>query len=339
MPIAKAIQFMNDNAASAPQIRVSYERLDVERRLGDDVIAAVVFGAPGDKPTDPRYVNVDLEPCGGFQPAEVWRAQGEVRLDTSGPIRFVECDHCTFGWLELDELRLGGLENASEIAYRALLNFQHGRRHCHLWRIWNFIADINHGTGDEERYKIFSLGRARAFAAANAQSIGRGYPAATAVGRPGGRRTVQVFWMAGSSPGAMIENPRQMSAYHYPREYGPAAPSFSRAMTTETPMLLVSGTASIVGHASVHAGNLPEQIAETCRNLEAIASKQQLARPFDGLDFPHNTLLRAYVRPGVDHHLIERNLRQRYGSVACMFVTAEICRRELLLEIEAIHQA
>ena len=339
MPIAKAIQFMNDKGGFAPPLRVSYELLDAGQHLGQDVIAAVVFGAPSDQPTDPRYVTVDLAPCGDFRPAEVWRVHGKVRLDTSGPIRFVECDHCTFGWLELDELRLGGLEKASEVAYRALLNFQYSRRHCHLWRIWNFVADINQGTGDEERYKVFSLGRARAFAAASAQFIGRGYPAATAVGRPGGRRTVQVFWMAGSSPGGMIENPRQMSAYHYPRQYGPAAPSFSRAMTTETPMLLVSGTASIVGHASVHAGDLSAQIDETCRNLEAIARKHSMAQFFDSPGFPRNTLLRAYVRPGVDHCLIESHLRQRYGDVACMYVTADICRRELLLEIEAIHQA
>ena len=338
MTIEEAIRFMNDNGAPAPPIRVSYECRDAGQRLGEDVIAAVVFGAPSNQPTDPRYVSVDLEPCGDYRPAEVWRVQGKVRLDTSGPIRFVECDHCTFGWLELDEQRLGGLEKASEVAYRALLTFQYGRRHCHLWRIWNFIADINHGTGDEERYKVFSLGRARAFAAANAQYISRGYPAATAVGRPGGLRSVQVFWMAGSSPGVMIENPRQMSAYHYPRQYGPAAPSFSRAMTTETPMLLVSGTASIVGHASVHAGDLPAQIDETCRNLEAILRKQPLAKSVGSSGFPPNTLFRAYVRPGVDHCLIERHLRRRYGDVACMFVTAEICRRELLLEIEAIHQ-
>jgi hypothetical protein len=58
-----------------------------------------------------------------------------------------------------------------------------------------------------------------------------------------------------------------VSAYDYPRQYGPAAPSFSRAALTPDPLLLISGTASIVGHASVHLGDVTAQLEETLANL------------------------------------------------------------------------
>ena len=120
----------------------------------------------------------------------------------------------------------------------------------------------------QERYKLFCLGRARAFAAVHATSPDIGYPAASAVGKPRGVRTLQVCWLAGREAGTTLENPRQVSAYDYPRQYGPAAPSFSRAALTPDPLLLISGTASIVGHASVHLGDVAAQLEETLANLD-----------------------------------------------------------------------
>ena len=49
--------------------------------------------------------------------------------------------------------------------------------------------------------------------------------------------------------GTPVENPRQVSAYRYPREYGPQSPTFARALLPPSPRvpLLLSGTASIDG--------------------------------------------------------------------------------------------
>ena len=65
----------------------------------------------------------------------------------------------------------------------------------------------------------------------------------------------------------------KVSAYRYPRQYGPQPPSFARAMlpptATQHPLLL-SGTAAVVGHASQHADALLAQIDETFLNLSLI---------------------------------------------------------------------
>jgi hypothetical protein len=55
-------------------------------------------------------------------------------------------------------------------------------------------------------------------------------PAATCIGRFDGVRRLQVYWLAAREAGLPLENPRQVSAFRYPRQYGPQSPSFSRAL-------------------------------------------------------------------------------------------------------------
>ena len=251
----------------------------------------------------------------------------------------MEDGHCLAGWIELEERRFGGLVEASEAAYRGLLRFHAQSPFRHVWRVWNFITAINEGEGDEERYRLFCLGRARALAAAHAASPDIVYPAASAVGKPTGARTLQVCWLAGRNPGETLENPRQVSAYDYPRRYGPAAPSFSRAMLTPHPMLLISGTASIVGHASVHPGDAAAQLEETLANLDGLLRQAHARAGLGSARLGPESLVKVYLRNGTDTAAIESRLRERLGQeVPFLVVAADICRSELLLEIEVVQR-
>lgn len=331
---------MKNEPASSAVLHVACSPLDPAQPLPDDLLAAVVFGASTPCADDPRCLRIGLEPLAGAGLVETWRGRGPARLGTAGPIRFVENGQCLFGWIDLEESRFGGLVDAAEAAYRGLLSFHAASEYPHVWRLWNFVTAINEGAGDDERYKLFSLGRARAFAAAHATSPGIGYPAATAVGKPSGARTLQVCWMAGKEPGLMIENPRQMAAYHYPRQYGPAAPTFSRAMLIPGPALLISGTASIVGHASMHLGDIDGQIDETLVNLEVLLERARVAGHFPSTRLGPASLLKVYLRPGIDPVHVEQRLRSRLGAdVPIVIVAADICREELLIEIEAVQRA
>ncbi len=318
----------------APRLVVEYRRLDPQAGLGPDVLAAIAFGAGCELPQDPRCIRAPLEPHVGAGLSLVWTGSGAVKLGQSGLVRHAADGHHLMGWLEVDEDACGGIAGAARVAYEALLDFTAASRYAHLWRIWNFIGDINEGVGDDERYRQFCVGRAEAFTRAGGRPQGPGFPAATAVGTLDGRRRLQLCWLAGAETGRPLENPRQVSAYRYPREYGPASPSFSRAMLTPAGTLLVSGTASIVGHGSLHPGDADAQFEETLRNLDAVAgasTERGLAR---GVGAP---LLTVFLRRPVDAQWIARRLRERYGSDAGIVVLdAEICRTELLLEIEAI---
>src|SRR5690606_25155362 len=82
-----------------------------------------------------------------------------------------------------------------------------------------------------------------------------------------------VAFIAGRTAPTRIENPRQLSAYAYPTQYGPRSPAFSRAVTVTAAqhrMLFVSGTASIVGHETVHHGDVIAQTREAVANVSAL---------------------------------------------------------------------
>ena len=87
-------------------------------------------------------------------------------------------------------------------------------------------------------------------------------------------------WEAARVPGTPVENPRQVSAYRYPRQYGPQAPSFARAMLppSQAMPLLLSGTASVVGHESKHHDCVESQLAETFANFDSLIAAARALR-------------------------------------------------------------
>jgi chorismate lyase/3-hydroxybenzoate synthase len=123
-----------------------------------------------------------------------------------------------------------------------------------------------------------------------------------------------------------------VSAYHYPRAHGPVSPSFSRAMIAPDRTVLVSGTASIVGHASQHEGDAQAQLTETLRNLAAVTAHAGVRRD----SARRQDLLKVYVRDPTLVPMIAERLREVHPGAAPIFFAGDICRRELLLEIECI---
>ena len=130
-----------------------------------------------------------------------------------------------------------------------------------------------------------------------------------------------------------------MSAYRYPSEHGPHSPTFSRAVVYPAggaEMLFVSGTASIVGHRTLHAGDVAAQTRETLANLEAVfAEANRVSRP--GAFAIREASFKVYVRRADDAERVRREVFAALGDGAdAHFLRADICRRDLLVEIEAI---
>ncbi len=213
----------------------------------------------------------------------------------------------SFGCLELEEPRAGGLLAAAEEAYRVLSEFQAAQAQRHLLRVWNHLYAINDGEGDLERYRQFCLGRARGLGNLQPQQL----PAGTAVGRRSRPGLLQICWLAGREPGRPIGNPRQVQAYLYPRKYGPAPPSFSRAMLLPNDTVVGSGTASIVGHESRHDGNLDAQIDETLANLRELirAGNEMTVRDRPSLEIGRSVAAKVYLRCGGDSSAVTTRIR------------------------------
>lgn len=285
---------------------------------------------------DPRYLHVPLSPLReAAAPYEVWRSAGPVATGREGAIRYSHDGALMFGVLEWEEPD-GGILHASAHAYAALVAFWRDSDYPHLLRIWNYFDAITLGEGDSERYRQFCVGRVQGLGDVDTRAL----PAATAIGSRDGRRVLQVYWLAAREPGLPLENPRQVSAYRYPREYGPQSPTFARALLPPSPRvpLLLSGTASIVGHASQHADSLRAQLDETLTNLDSLLGAARERAPTLSPHLDGTSRLKVYVRDAADADAVAAQLEARLGTrVPWLMLHADVCRRELLVEIEGMH--
>ncbi len=312
--------------------RMEYRRLGAHEGLPATTLCAISFGAqPKVEASAPRSLRVHVNlpallPTGLM---ELWHADGPVTVGCEGMVQFAVAGHYLAGQVVIDELAAGGLAAAAGTAYEAISRFTLRSAHPHLLRMYNYFSAINTGEGDAERYKVFCSGRAAGFKALP----GRSWPAATAIGRRDHSGLLQLYWLASDEPGRPLENPRQVSAFHYPRQYGPAPPHFSRAMQVADGML-ISGTASVLGHSSHHPHDLPAQLDEILRNLASLRQAGGNSTPVPG----RGTLLKIYLRDAGAAQFVAGYMRRHLPpQVQFLILGADICRRELLVEIDAVH--
>jgi chorismate lyase / 3-hydroxybenzoate synthase len=212
---------------------------------------------------------------------------------------------------------LNALQNAARVGFP------------HLLRVWNYLPAINAGCDEEEHYKQFCTGRAGALRELEIDPAG--LPAASAMGCAA-RQPMQVTFLASRSPGRHLDNPRQLSAHRYPATYGQHAPTFARA-TLLGRRLLVSGTAAIIGHESQHPGDVDRQLRCTLDNLLLLmdhACAEADARRIEDLR------ARVYLRHPEHLAQVRRALEGDLpGLESAIYLQADVCRRELLVEVEA----
>jgi enamine deaminase RidA (YjgF/YER057c/UK114 family) len=200
---------------------------------------------------------------------------------------------------------------------------------------------INIDDGGLERYRRFNLHRFKAYDEAK-HPTATGAPAACALGSSGG--PLVLYCLASKTPPEAIENPRQTSAYRYPQQYGPRAPSFSRAALwrgddEDSDVLFVSGTASIVGHETLHQGNVVAQAHETLTNLQSVVASA-VSHGARDVALLSDLRLKAYVRHPQDQPRVQQVLAGHgLDAENVLYLHADICRSDLLVEIEAIGPA
>ena len=268
---------------------------------------------------------------------EVWIGTAPFTYIHNHGCCFAFNGHFLFGVVQVTEAEDLPLENLTYSTYQSMLNQLAALGYPHLLRIWNYFSGINREHDGLEQYKRFCIGRHRAFS-----NIGENFyailPAATAVGTQSG--SLQIHFLAGKLPGTHIENPRQLSAYHYPPIYGPKSPSFARATlaTIEREQkLFIAGTSSIVGHTTQHQGKVEDQTKETLCNIEALIHYAK-SNTQTGAHHPEKpNLVKVHMRHQEHFPKIKEIITNSLGkSVSALYLQGDICRGDLLVEIEGI---
>ncbi len=296
--------------------------------------------APSDDTAPWLTARIPNRPLSGDTVEEVFAAAGAVsRIEIAGAPA-VKDGRSLFVALEAQAGAGVSVESLTFDVYRSLLGGMTHAGFPHPLRVWNFVPYIHDRSSGIERYMRFCKGRSDAFAAHYGDAFPDRLPAASAVGCPGD--VLVVHLLASREPGYHVENPRQVAAYRYPERYGPKSPSFARG--TRAPRawdgaVFVSGTASIVGHESVFPGDPKRQVEETMRNIEAVLDAAGVPGRGGPLG-PRLLSLRVYVRFPDQLEAIRAAILESTGSVVpTSWLQAEICREELLVEIEATAMA
>jgi len=308
--------------------------LQLDTRAGstanDRPFACFRIGAAGDCDRGPFDFHLPLN-CLGSTESETWMLDEPGDPLMAQTVRAVRNDQ-----LLLCELSMpvnGDIYQPAFDIYEQLFHFLESENFGHVVRIWNHIPAIGAGEGDNECYKRFCLGRGEAL---DRYHSGRHPPAGTGVGiKPG--LPLHVLVLASKRAPRLLENPRQVSAFRYPRQYGPRSPSFSRAVALrgrERDFLFVSGTAAIVGHHSQHEQDLAAQVTETLANWEQLFE----VYAFGGNRLPgfhSEAVFRAYLRHPEDLEHCQTVLDSvGFPLHRTSFFQADICRSELLFELD-----
>lgn len=324
------------SADTTPVVTLETPQKAAESARDPRVLALIRFGegrSPGDGRTP--WIDTGLSALGSATPpVQCWRLGTPVRHFREG--RFMV--HAAPGIAMFAAVlpAQGDPAAAAETLYRELFAVAQTLGCPHLLRIWQYLPLINAPFADEDRYRRFCAGRHQVFESAACPDSA--LPAACLLGDDGD--AVLLYALAAEAPGLQVENPRQVSAFHYPPRYGRAAPSFSRALAKHWPggaaHLYISGTASVVGHASVHLDTLA-QLEETLRNLEVLLAAGRTRGVPLAETLADIAPLTVYLRRAEDYPAVHGVLSQRLPpDHPVVFLRADVCRPELMIEIEGL---
>jgi chorismate lyase / 3-hydroxybenzoate synthase len=312
-----------------------------------DVSAKTIKPAP----SRPRRATAAPKPSALSAPrwvVDLLAESGAGPVRDAGPGRQVTAGE----WFTLASVRVADaaalvptdFERVTAEAYAYIASELRDKPARHPVRFWNYIPGIHRPAGEGlDRYMVFNAGRFKACSDwfGGPESFDRLLATASGVGHAG--EDLVIHALASAVPGIAVENPRQVPPYKYSRRFGPRPPCFARA-TVMAPrggrrMILVGGTASIVGEESVHLGDLPSQTRETLVNLDALVRH---AVDVAGCAAPLNALrtftdLRVYHTRPADRAALEGLVSAAVGD-ACLvhYIPADLCRAELMVEIEGV---
>ncbi|MGA1976379.1 MAG: hypothetical protein ABSG89_00840 [Bacteroidales bacterium] len=297
-------------------------------------------------PVKPWKVEVE----GTFEPAAAASIQG--RVFQSIPYIVIESDGIKEVWAAgiSSYKHPGDTRKAAGKAFDMMVGLlrEEGMSLNDLVRQWNYIGDILAVKDGFQNYQLFNEVRNEYYHSHRTIS---GYPAATGVGmRHGG--VILDFCAIRSDKSIRImavDNPNQVNAYNYGQQVliglnkkadsVKHAPQFERALLiadNREAILHISGTASIIGQETMGKGDVGKQTRVTLENIKKLTDIQRLCQMVsaDQQYFEEYSLFRVYIKKQEDFGLVRDICHEHFPEVPAVFIEADICRDDLLMEIE-----
>ncbi len=245
------------------------------------------------------------------------------------------------------------IQNQSHIAFSQLeiILKDNNMNFSDIVRQWNYIEEIlgnyEQGNHKSQNYQLFNDIRTEYY---SRTPFVNGYPAATAIGMDFGGIIIDTIAVKIDIPEAIvpIKSPVQIDAHNYSAfvlaknkimcEFNNTTPKFERAKLlkiTSNSCIFISGTAAIKGQKTVKKLSAGEQTELTIDNIVKLISAENLKR--QGIETSTNGIfesIRVYVKFESDIEIIKEICFQRFPTILKVFLIADVCRPELLVEIE-----
>ncbi len=209
-------------------------------------------------------------------------------------------------------------------------------------RQWNYLEDIVGFDGEDQKYQEFNNVRSKFY---GNSFEGTGYPAATGIGMNRGGLIIEfVAVKSNELETSPVDNPEQISAHSYSEDVLvgeeciiKTTPKFERARFFELfnkKLIFISGTASITGEKTVGVGDPVKQTEITISNIQRLYSDKILQNISDEKLQSRFGHARVYVKNRKDYSAIKKVFETHYGNQPVVYIIADICRPDLLVEIE-----
>jgi enamine deaminase RidA (YjgF/YER057c/UK114 family) len=289
---------------------------------------------------------------------EVWFAESALDYKTAG-IDNVVTGELVIGaskylFLSLNQFTESTFEQNTKDAFSSIkrvfekLNYSA----ADIVRQWNYIENIS-AIGDSngvgvQNYQIFNDLRSLFY---SSDIFSNGYPAATGIGMKTGGLAVELIAVKSNSDLEIVPvtNSLQTNAFSYttsvladsslPGIQTKTTPKFERAkclLNSQYGLIFVSGTASISGEKTVYENDTAAQTHFTFKAIDHLLSNSNPDFAKLGASTTGNILnYRVYVRNHSDLQLVEKLCKVHFGKNPYLVVCADICRNNLLVEIEA----
>ncbi len=223
-----------------------------------------------------------------------------------------------------------------------------------IFRQWNYIPQITAvDVEDYQHYQAFNDSRSEFYRKADWTK--NGYPAATGIGMDCGAVTVDLIAVKPLNSKYRIipvDNDLQLAAHVYTQEVligaegdvveGRSTPKFERAKalgcSEDGYICFISGTAAIRGEESMQSDDAATQTTLTMENVEHLISDHTCNIYNIELSTKVREIhsARAYVKFPKDTESIKEVVEERWPDTSVIYLLADVCREELLIEIEVV---
>lgn len=280
-----------------------------------------------------NILSVGMPEVSGKKLYEIWEVEDKITRSTYNNINISKNKDCLFGSIIIDNR--GSYEEIKLAIQKKYSDFFEisNKNNMSIVKIWHYLPELlKLYVNNKTNYSLLCESREELYRKFYKNSD---YPAATVIGIEGNK--ILIYFLAVSCETyKVVENKRQVSSYDYPQNIFSEKPMFSRAVifsfkNNTKRKIMISGTASIKGYQSVHKLNVVKQLDEALKNY----------RVFTKLENNPTNVCRIYLTKCQMKNIsiVTKKLENFFGKNQYILLQGDICRSELLIEIEGASNA